>query len=75
VVVIGCGIGIGAGGVRVMFFDSLVLIIRIKFARFLLVMRLASTYSANCFSIAWNRSMSIARDLTVFQVFRRGIRG
>jgi hypothetical protein len=66
VVVIGCGIGIGAGGVGAMFFDSLVLIIQIKFARLSLVMRLASAYSANCFSIAWNRSMSIAKDLTVF---------
>jgi hypothetical protein len=40
-----------------------------------LVMQLASACSANCFSIAWNRSMSIATDLTVFQVFWRGIRG
>jgi hypothetical protein len=41
----------------------------------LLVMWLASACSANCFSIASNRSMSIARDLTVFRLFWRGIRG
>jgi hypothetical protein len=72
---IGCGIGVRAGGVGAMFFDSLVLIIRIKFARLSLVMRLASACSASCFSIAWNRLMSIVKDLTVFQVFRSGIRG
>jgi hypothetical protein len=75
VVVISCGIGARAGGVGVMFFDSLVLIIQTKFARLLLVMWLASTCSANCSSIAWNCSMSIAKDLTVLRVFRRGIRG
>jgi hypothetical protein len=75
VVVVGCEIGIGAGGVKVMIFDSLVFIIRIKFARFSLVMRLASACFANCFSIAWNHSMSIVTDLTVFRVFWRGIRG
>jgi hypothetical protein len=39
------------------------------------VMRLASTCLASCFSIAWNRSMSIATDLAVCRVFWRGIRG
>jgi hypothetical protein len=40
-----------------------------------LVMGVASACSANCFSIAWNRSMSIVKDSTVFQVFWRWIRG
>jgi hypothetical protein len=66
VVVISCGIEARAGGVGAMFFDSLVLIIQTKFARLLLVMQVASTCSANCFSIAWNHLMSIAKDLTVF---------
>jgi hypothetical protein len=75
VVVINCEIGAGASGVGVMFFDSLVLIIRTKFTKLSLVMWVASACSANCFSIAWNHSMSIAKDLTVFRVFWRGIRG
>jgi hypothetical protein len=60
------GMGAGVGGVGVMFLDSLMLIVQIKFARFLLVMQVASTCLANCFSIAWNHSVSIAKDSTVF---------
>jgi hypothetical protein len=66
VVFIGCGIGAGAVGVGVMFFDSLVLIIRTKFARLLLAMWVASACSTYCFSIIWNHLMSIVKDLTVF---------
>jgi hypothetical protein len=71
----GCGVGVGAGGIGMMFFDSLALIIQSKFARFSFVMRLASAYSASCFSITWNRSMSIATDLAVCRGFGVGLGG
>jgi hypothetical protein len=75
IVVMGCGAGVGASGIGTRFFDSLVLIILNKFARFSFVMWLASTCLVSCFSIAWNHSMSIATDLAVCEVFWRGIRG
>jgi hypothetical protein len=37
-----------------MFFAAVVLLIQNSFDKFLLVMRVASTCLANCFSISWN---------------------